>query len=70
MSKDKPSWQARLTELLWHSLKLTQAEAPKKLAPSVRSFGALLEAIGQGDDELLYLWRKCMKEAIKAAARR
>jgi hypothetical protein len=53
----------KLSRRTWYALKRVMAYTPPRLAPSAATFGALVDAIGDGDDELLMMWRKAMAEA-------
>jgi len=57
----------KVSRRCWYALKRVQAYAPKRMAPKTyasktRSFRAVLDAIGDGDKELLLMWRKGMRE--------
>jgi hypothetical protein len=52
----------KVSNRTWLALKQTQVECLDPKAPEARSFWALLEAIGLGNDDLLDLWREKMRE--------
>ena len=51
----------KVSDRTWLALKQTQVAYRDGKAPECRTFWALLDAIGLGNDELLRLWRDKMK---------
>ncbi len=51
----------KVTDETWLALKQCQVDYRNGKAPECRTFWALLEAIGLGNDELLELYREKMK---------
>lgn len=52
----------KISDRAWLALKQVQVEYKKGKSPECRTFWALLDAIGVGNDELLALFRRKMKE--------
>lgn len=55
----------KVTDETWLAMKQTMVDHKDGKAEECRFFWSLLEAIGLGDDELLELWRKKMREIDK-----
>ena len=52
----------KVTDATWLALKQCQVDYQNGKAPECRTFWALLEAIGLGNDELLNLYREKMEK--------
>lgn len=55
----------KISDRAWLAYKQTMVDFKDGKAPECKTFWELVDAIGMGDDELLALWRKKMREGVE-----